>query len=88
MTVRINNHERDGRGDSEAGQGQAAGLRSLAKRTLDAVEGRYAHSWLLVRHFAPTAMMAGGAFRAGPVLMPSTCVNIETSKTVALRTIG
>jgi len=66
--VVINNHERDGRGHSEAGQGQAAGLRSLAKRTLDTGEGRYAHSWLLVRHFAPTAMMAGGAFRAGPVL--------------------
>jgi hypothetical protein len=82
--VVINDHERDGCGDSEAGQGQAAALCSLAKRTLDAAESRYAQSWLLGRHLAPTAMMTGGAFRTGPGLTPSTCVNIETSKTLAL----
>ena len=82
--VVINDHERDGCGDSEPSQGQAAALCSLAKRTLDAAESRYAQSWLLARHFAPTAMMTGGALRTGPALTPSTCVNIETSKTVAL----
>ena len=49
-------------GDPEPGQGRAAAVCSPAERSLDAVEGQYAESWLLVRHFAPTAMMAGGGF--------------------------
>ena len=49
-------------GDPEPGQGRAAAVCNPAERTLDAVEGQYAESWLLVRHFAPTAMMAGGGF--------------------------
>jgi len=80
----INVHERDGHGDSEPGQGQAAGLCSLAKRTLDAAEGRYAQSWLVVRHSAPPAMVTGYGFLPRDRLTPSTCVNIRTSKTVAL----
>jgi hypothetical protein len=80
----INNHERDGLADSETGQGQAAALCSLAKRTLDAVESRYARSWLWVRHFAPTAMMTGCGFLLDHSLRPSTSVNIETSNTLAV----
>ena len=49
-------------GDPDPGQGRAAAICSSAERTLDAVEGQYAESWLLVRHFAPTAMMAGCGF--------------------------
>ncbi len=49
-------------GDQGPGQGRAAAVCSSAERTLDAVEGQYAESWLLVRHFAPTAMMAGCGF--------------------------
>ena len=80
----INNHERDGLDDSETGQGQAAALCSLAKHPLDAAESRYARSWLLVRHFAPTAMMTGCGFLFNHSPTPSSYVNIETSKTLAV----
>jgi hypothetical protein len=59
-----NLHERDALGDSEPGQGQAAALCSLAKRTLEAAQSRYAQTWLLVRHFAPTAMLTCSALRS------------------------
>jgi hypothetical protein len=69
-------------GDPEPGQGRAAAVCSLAQRTLDAVEGQYAESWLLVRLFAPTAMMTGGGFNIVIRLVPSICLTIRPSNHV------